>query len=73
MVTLNKTIDPGFLFKELVNISMKKAYDTNMNIESYNPNSFLNKPLNTNFLKAKKTDLEYSLSSYLSICNCTFF
>ena len=60
-------IDPSFLFKELVKISMKKAYDTNINIQNINPNSFLSKPLDTNFLKAKRTDLQYSLTSYLSI------
>lgn len=58
---------PGFLFKELVKISMKKSYDTNVNISSNNPNSFFTRSLDTNFLKAKRTDLQYSLSAYLSI------
>jgi len=60
-------IDPAFLFKELVKISMKKAYDTNINIECNNPNNFYTKRLDTNFLKAKRTDLQYSIAFYLRI------
>ena len=60
-------IDSAFLFKELVKISMKKAYDTNINIKHNNPNNFHKKELDTNFLHAKRTDLQYSLTSYLNL------
>jgi hypothetical protein len=61
------SISPIFLFQDIIKICMKKAYDTNINIESNNPKSFSSEPLNTSFLKAKKTDLIYPLFYYLNI------
>lgn len=60
-------IEPSFLFKELVKISMKKAYDTNVNIQSTSSNEFFTKQLDSNFLQAKRTDLQYSITAYLRI------
>ena len=61
------SVEPSFLFKELVKISMKKAYDTNINIQSNNPNEFMTKQLDTDFLQAKRTDLQYAVISYIRI------
>lgn len=60
-------VEPSFLFKELVKISMKKAYDTNVNIQSNNPNEFLTKELDSDFLQAKRTDLQYAIITYIRI------
>ena len=46
---------------------MKKAYDANVNIEQNNPYNFRNTPLNTNFLRAKQTDLIYPIFNYLNV------
>ena len=64
---LVSVIEPSFLFKELVKISMKKAYDTNINIQSNNPNEFLTKQLDSDFLQAKRTDLQYAIIAYIRI------
>lgn len=64
---LVSVVEPSFLFKELVKISMKKAYDTNINIQSNNPNEFLTKQLDSDFLQAKLTDLQYAIISYIRI------
>ena len=64
---LVEEIPPIFLFQNFVKISMKKAYDSNVNIESHNPANFYNKHLNSDFLKAKKSDLRYSGIKYINI------
>ena len=65
--TLVNEIKPKDLFSEIVKISMKKAYDTNINIKYNNTKRFFNTHLDSNFLKAKKIDLSYSFSTYLTI------
>ena len=67
LTVLVSKIEPAFLFQELVKISMKKAYDTNINIENNNPNKFHTRRLDTDFLQTKRTDLQYSVSSHLRI------
>ena len=67
LTILVSKIEPAFLFKELVKISMKKAYDTNINIEHNDHNKFHTRRLDTYFLQAKRTDLQYSIASYLRI------
>ena len=63
--SLVKDIQPIQLFQDLVKICMKKAYDTNINIERNNPRSFYDKPLDSEFLRAKKTEIRYSAGKYL--------
>ena len=65
--TLVSEVESSFLFKELVKISMKKAYDTNVNIQSNDPNVFMTKQLDSDFLQAKRTDLQYAIISYIRI------
>jgi hypothetical protein len=65
--SLVSEVEPSFLFKELVKISMKKAYDTNINIQSNNPNEFMTKQLDSNFLQAKRAALQYAVTSYIRI------
>lgn len=67
LTVLVSKIEPAFLFQEIVKLSMKKAYDTNINIENNNPNKFHTRRLDTDFLQAKRTDLQYSVSSHLRI------
>ena len=55
------------MFKELVKISMKKAYDTNINMQNHNLNNFYSKQLDSDFLQAKRSDLQYSMTSYLVV------
>ena len=64
---LVEEIPPVFLFQNFVKISMKKAYDTNVNVENNNPTYFYNKYLDSNFLKAKKTDIRYPAIKYVNI------
>lgn len=60
------------LFQDIIKICMKKAYDTNVNIESNNPNTFRNTPLNTSFLRAKQTDLLYPMLYYFDVFMTSF-
>lgn len=65
---LVETISPHLLFKELVKISMKKAYDANINIGNDSTLSSLNsRLLDTNFLQAKRSDLQYSVAAYIRL------
>ena len=67
LTTLSSGICPNFLFQDLVKISMKKAYDTNINIEKSNPKHYYQKRLDTNFLKVRKHDLFYSSTKYINM------
>ena len=62
-----KEISALMLFQDIIKICMKKAYDANVNIEQNNPYNFRNTPLNTNFLRAKQTDLIYPIFNYLNV------
>ena len=64
---LSKEIQPGFIFQELVKISMKKAYDTNINIQNSNNKRFHSEILDTRFLEAKRSDLQYAVRRYLAM------
>lgn len=67
LLNLVEEIPPTILFQNLVKISMKKAYDTNVNIECNNPRSFHNKSLDSDFLRAKKTEIRYQTIKYINI------
>ena len=67
LTALASGINPHFLFQDLAKISMKKAYDTSINIEKSNPTHYYKKLLDTNFLKARKHDLFYSATKYINI------
>ena len=64
---LVKRIDPGVLFRELVKISMKVAYDTNISIENTNRTKFHTQSVGENFMQAKRTDLQYNMQEFISI------
>ena len=67
LLNLVEEIPPTMLFQNLVRICMKKAYDTNVNIECNNPRSFHHKNLDSNFLRAKKTEIRYPAIKYINI------
>lgn len=62
-----KEISILMLFQDIIKICMKKAYDSSINIESNNPYTFKHANLDTNFLKAKQTDLIYPMLNFLNI------
>lgn len=64
---LVRKVNPKEIFSEIVKISMKKAYDSNVNIEYSNKNRFTNHTLSEDLLLAKRTDLQYLITDYLSV------
>jgi hypothetical protein len=61
------TMKPEELFCELVKISMKKAYEMGINIEHKDSKSFFNQELGSDCLQAKRTDLHYPISEYITL------
>jgi hypothetical protein len=61
------TMNPEELFCELVKISMKKAYEMGINIEHKDSKSFFNQELGSDCLQAKRTDLHYPVSEYITL------
>ena len=61
------------IFAELIKIAMKKAYDTNINIETNNPIKFHTEKMGDDFLKAKRQDLQYLVTDYLFLYLSSIF
>lgn len=64
---LTKELEPDVIFSEIVKTALKKAYDSNINIEISNKKSFYQKKLDTNFLRVKRTDIQYSFREFTAI------
>ena len=64
---LTKELEPDVIFSEIVRTSLKKAYDCNINIEISNRKRFYQNKLDTNFLRVKRTDIQYSFREFTAI------
>ena len=62
-----KSMDPKIIFCELVKISMKKTYTECVAIEKKDSFSFFNQEIDVNCLKARRTDLHYPISEFISL------
>lgn len=60
-------VDPKIVFCELVKISMKEAYTEGVAIEKKDSFSFFNQQIDINCLKARRTDLHYPISEFISL------
>lgn len=64
---LVRDIEPAFFFKDLVKISMKKAFDQSINIEGKNEKSYYSRNLDNAFLYVPRTTLLYSIQEVTAI------
>lgn len=62
-----KDINPDEFFCEIVKISMKKAYQSGINVESSDRKSFFTKELGDDLLKARRADIQYPISEYVGL------
>lgn len=60
-------IEPEIIFREIVKICMKKAYDSTINIEHSNHKRFHTEPVGEDFLKAKRTHIQYTLRRFIQL------